>query len=192
MRYQFTPHKLGIIKTSLFSLLVFLSVEAFSQSTEHFRVVAFYTATNDAAHISFVQEANKWFSQQSRKYHFRYDSTNNWSNLNAKFLEGYQLIIFLDTRPEKSEQREAFRKYIEAGGSWMGFHFSGFALTPSAFPQDWDWYHNEFLGTGEYQSNTWRPTSAMLRVKIKSILQHGNCRLHLSRHPMSGIVGKRI
>ena len=49
----------------------------------------------------------------------------------------------------------------------MGFHFAGFALTPSAVPQNWDWYHNEFLGSGEYKGNTWRPTSAVLRVEDK-------------------------
>jgi len=54
---------------------------------------------------------------------------------------------------------------MEKGGGWMGFHFSAFALTPSAFPQDWDWYHNVFLGSGQYKSNTWRPTSAILRVE---------------------------
>ena len=47
----------------------------------------------------------------------------------------------------------------------MGFHFAGFALTPSAYPQNWDWYHEQFLGSGEYKSNTWRPTSAVLRVE---------------------------
>ncbi|MDB5145694.1 MAG: hypothetical protein JWQ66_4407, partial [Mucilaginibacter sp.] len=46
-----------------------------------------------------------------------------------------------------------------------GFHFSAFALTPSDFNADWDWYHNEFLGSGQYVSNTWRPTSAFLRVE---------------------------
>ena len=45
----------------------------------------------------------------------------------------------------------------------MGFHFSGFALTPSDYPANWDWYHNHFLGSGQYKSNTWRPTSAQLR-----------------------------
>jgi len=38
-------------------------------------------------------------------------------------------------------------------------------LTPSAVPQNWDWYHDEFLGSGEYLSNTWRPTPAVLRVE---------------------------
>ena len=54
------------------------------------------------------------------------------------------------------------------GGGWMGFHVAGFALTPSAFPQNWDWYHNQFLGAGEYKSNTWRPTSAILRVEDRN------------------------
>jgi hypothetical protein len=71
----------------------------------------------------------------------------------------------LDTRPENPAQREAFRRYMEKGGAWMGFHFAGFALTPSAVPQNWDWYHQEFLGAGPYVSNTWRPTSAVLRVE---------------------------
>ena len=54
---------------------------------------------------------------------------------------------------------------MERGGAWMGFHFAGFALTPSAYPANWDWYHNTFLGAGSYVSNTWRPTAAVLRVE---------------------------
>jgi hypothetical protein len=73
----------------------------------------------------------------------------------------------LDTRPEDPDQRKAFEQYMKNGGAWMGFHFAGFTLTPSAYPQNWDWYHNEFLGAGSYVSNTWRPTSATLRVEDK-------------------------
>jgi len=50
----------------------------------------------------------------------------------------------------------------------MGFHFAGFALSPSAYPANWDWYHNTFLGSGSYVSNTWRPVSAVLRVEDRS------------------------
>lgn len=130
-----------------------------------FHVIAFYTAKNDQAHISFVHEANKWFSDISSRYNFVYDSTNDWNNMNASFLSKYQVVIFLDTRPDSLNQRTAFRNYMEKGGAWMGFHFAGFALTPSAYPQNWDWYHNDFLGCGEYKGNTWRPTSAVLRVE---------------------------
>jgi hypothetical protein len=132
-----------------------------------FKVIAFYTERNDLAHISFVHEANHWFPEMAKKYHFTYDSTNNWNNMNPDFLARYQLVIFLDTRPDTPSQREAFQHYMEHGGAWMGFHFSGFALTPSDYPQNWDWYHNEFLGSGSYVSNTWRPVSAILRVEDK-------------------------
>jgi hypothetical protein len=57
---------------------------------------------------------------------------------------------------------------MKGGGAWMGFHFAGFALTPSDYPQNWDWYHNQFLGAGQYKSNTWRPTSAVLRVEDRT------------------------
>jgi hypothetical protein len=130
-----------------------------------FKAIAFYSAKNDKAHISFVHEANRWFAKMAGKYNFTYDSTNNWNNMNTIFLSAYQVVIFLDSRPDSSTQRLAFRKYMENGGSWIGFHFAGFALTPSAFPQNWDWYHNQFLGSGEYKGNTWRPTSAVLRVE---------------------------
>jgi hypothetical protein len=134
-----------------------------------FKVIAFYTARNDQAHISFVHEANKWFPKIAAENDFIYDSTNNWANLNSHFLSGYQVVIFLDTRPDSPVQREAFQKYMENGGAWMGFHFAGFALTPSDFPQNWNWYHNTFLGSGSYVSNTWRPVPAVLRVE-----EHGH------------------
>lgn len=134
-------------------------------SAVKFKVIAFYTAKEDQAHISFVHEANKWFPKIGVEYNFTYDSTNNWSNLNDTFLSHYQVVLFLDTRPETPDQRKAFENYMKRGGSWMGFHFAAFALTPSAFNEDWDWYHNEFIGAGQYKSNTWRPTSAFLRVE---------------------------
>jgi hypothetical protein len=130
-----------------------------------FKVIAFYTAKNDAGHISFVHEANKWFAQMAVLYNFSYDSTNNWKNLNDEFLSNYQVVIFLDTRPEKTTQREAFKRFVDKGGAFIGFHFAGFTLKNSDFPPNWDWYHNTFIGAGQYKSNTWRPTSAILRVE---------------------------
>lgn len=50
----------------------------------------------------------------------------------------------------------------------MGFHFAAFSLTPSAYPENWSWYHEHFLGCGAYWSNTWRPTSAILKVEAKT------------------------
>jgi hypothetical protein len=151
----------------LYVLSCYLNTTGNAQNaTPKFKVIAFYTAKQDLAHISFVHEANTWFPTMAAKYHFTYDSTNNWDNLNAAFLSKYQVVLFLDTRPDSSIQRIAFQQYMDNGGAWMGFHFAGFALTPSVYPQNWDWYHEEFIGAGQYKGNTWRPTTAILKVEI--------------------------
>ncbi len=161
------PASIYFIFLSVLLCLLLDSVQA-QVVDPKFKVVAFYTAKKDQAHISFVHEANRWFPKIAKQYHFSYDSTNDWNNLNGDFLSHYQVVIFLDTRPELPEQRTAFKKYMDKGGAWMGFHFAGFALTPSAYPQNWDWYHNEFIGAGQYKSNTWRPTSAVLRIEDRN------------------------
>lgn len=156
--------KLNLVLMAIF-LVCFVSIAQNKKEKAKFKVIAFYTAKNDQAHISFVHEANKWFPKVAEENHFEYDSTSNWDNLNAQFLAKYQVVLFLDTRPETSSQREAFQKYMENGGGFIGFHFSAFALNDSSYAQNWDWYHNTFLGSGEYGSNTWRPTSAILRIE---------------------------
>src|ERR1700730_14597156 len=148
--------KLLLVLTSLLIVCLHPGTSFAQDNNQPIKVIAFYTAKQDSAHISFVHEANKWFPLQAAANHYTYDSTNNWSNLNAGFLSRYQVVVFLDTRPDTPAQRDAFKKYMDNGGAWMGFHFAGFALSPSDFPQDWDWYHNEFLGSGSYAGNTWR------------------------------------
>jgi len=161
------PNLSACRRWTLLCLVLIFTATVNAQQKLKFRVIAFYTGKSDLAHISFVHEANKWFPEMGKKYHFAYDSTNNWTNLNAQFLAQYQVVLFLDTRPEAPEQRAAFEQYMKNGGAWMGFHFSAFALTPSTFTQNWDWYHNEFLGSGQYVSNTWRPTTAIVRQENK-------------------------
>lgn len=160
---------------SKFNLVVFATLSCLSFSVgiaqaqtdapKKFSAIAFYTGRADQAHISFVAEANRWFPEMAAEHNFAFESTNNWSRLNKEELAKHQVVIFWDTRPEAPEQRKAFQDYMEAGGAWMGFHFAGFALTPSDFPQNWDWYHQYFLVSDQYVSNTWRPTSAVLRVE---------------------------
>ncbi len=156
-----------ILKCALYASCVCASIVQ-AHGAPKFNVIAFYTGQYDLAHISFDHEANQWFPRMAEKHHFTYRSTTNWNELNAEVLSNCQVVIFLDTRPEKPARRAAFQKYMDNGGAWLGFHFAAFALTPSAVPQNWDWYHYRFLGSGEYLSNTWRPTSAILRVEDRN------------------------
>jgi hypothetical protein len=126
-----------------------------------FKVLAFYNGTFDAAHISFVNEANQWFPQTAAQNNFSYTSTNNWDLLNSIDATQYQVVMFLDDLPHNAAQRAGFQRYMQNGGAWFGFHVAAFNTDPST----WDWYHNQFLGTGAFVSNTWGPTTAVLRVE---------------------------
>jgi hypothetical protein len=150
---------------SIAALIYGCAILSANNAEPKFRVIAFFTAKKDPAHISFVHEAERWFPEVAAKYNFGFDTTSNWNNLNSDFLARYQVVVFLDTRPEEPAQRAAFQAYMEHGGAWMGFHVAAFALTPSEYPANWVWYQNTFLGSGSFVSNTWRPTPAFLRVE---------------------------
>ena len=163
-------HRLLASAGMLAAVLLFCSVAGgrAQEAVPKFKVIGFYTGQFDLAHISFMHEAIKYLPEAARKNGFSFESTTNWGELNADFLTNYQVVVFLDTRPEVPAQRAAFQKYMENGGAWLGFHFSAFAMNDSGVKEDWDWYHNDFLGSGEYVSNTWRPTAATLRVEDHS------------------------
>ncbi|PSL27509.1 carbohydrate-binding protein [Chitinophaga ginsengisoli] len=148
----------------MFALFVMLLLSAafhVQAQTPRFKVIAFYHGTYDAAHIAFCKEANQWFPAIAAQYNFSYEATTNWSNLNPSFLSQYQVVLFLDDSPTDPAQRSAFQQYMQNGGGWMGFHVS--AYTDNA--AGWSWYYNTFLGSGNFQTNTWGPTSATLRVE---------------------------
>lgn len=163
---------LGSAISAALSFLTILTISQLNFScspgvVKKHEVLAFYTGKNDAAHVSFVKEASSWFKKISDSLDLSFDTTNNWSRLKSCKPGKPDIIVFFDTRPEDASDREAFRKYMDEGGAWIGFHFAAFALTPSDFPQNWDWYHLDFLGSGQYVSNTWRPTPAILKVENK-------------------------
>ena len=58
---------------------------------------------------------------------FKVDTTNDASVFSEKNLKQYKLLIFSNTNNDvfdTNEQRLAFRRYIEAGGGFVGLHLS--------------------------------------------------------------------
>lgn len=133
-----------------------------------FRVLGIFPPDEeDVAHRSFVSEAQEWFQKKAQERNFEYVTTNNLKYINDSYLSRYDVVLFLNIRPENQDQRDAFQRYMENGGAWMGFHFAAFAMSGSNTIQNWDWYHNTFLGSGEFDANTWKPTSAMLKMETR-------------------------
>src|SRR5450756_1063248 len=79
---------------SIAALIYFCSALSANSSKPEFKVIAFFTAKEDQAHISFVHEAERWFPEIAAKYNFSFDTTSNWKNLNSDFLSNYQVVVF--------------------------------------------------------------------------------------------------
>ncbi|WP_438305693.1 ThuA domain-containing protein [Streptomyces sp. HUAS TT11] len=154
--------RLVVLLTALLGLSV-PPAQATTQASP-FKVLALYNGTWDAAHISFVHEANDWFPRQAAANGFTYTASNDWNLLANGGVNGYQVVIFLDDLPQTASQRAGFEQYMRNGGAWMGFHVSAFTTDASS----WSWYHNQFLGSGNFKSNTWGPTTAVLRVEDRT------------------------
>jgi len=132
------------------------------QAAAPFQVLAFYSGTWDAAHIDFAREANVWFAQQAAANGYTYTSTTNWNQLTTITPAQYQVVMFLDDAPQSATQFQCFQRYMEAGGGFFGFHVT--AYNDSTTPSYENWFHNDFLGTGRFATNTWGPTAETLRL----------------------------
>lgn len=131
-----------------------------------FSAIAFgFVEGGDGAHADFAREANTWFAEKGKELGFYYEHTTDWGYLTEENLENYDLVIFLNDKPGGAQQREAFQHYMENGGAWIGFHSAAFEMKSMEGNNIWDWYHEEFLGSGEYAKNTWNPTAETLHIE---------------------------
>ncbi|MEU8979987.1 ThuA domain-containing protein [Streptomyces sp. NPDC058246] len=152
-----------VLLATLLGLAAPPAAQASSAATP-FKVLGLYSGTYDAAHIDFEKEANDWFPKQAAANGFTYTASNNWDLLSNGGVNAYQVVLFLDDLPQTSAQRTGFETYMRNGGAWMGFHVAAFTTNAAG----WSWYHNTFLGSGNFQSNTWGPTTAVLKVEDRT------------------------
>lgn len=135
-----------------------LSAAAAHGQRAAFRVLAFYSTDVEADHVEFAKQAVQFYGDLAKKDHFIFDSTTQWSDLNAGTLSRYQVILWLNGSPVETQQREAFQEYMEHGGAWMGFHAAGYNDSST----HWPWFV-DFLGAVFY-GNSWPPLPATLIV----------------------------
>lgn len=149
------------VRRFLLSLVVavqFAGAPLFGQQTR-FKVLAFYSENTEPDHVQFAQGAVKFLSGRAASEHFTFDATTKWEDLNDERLKRYQLVIWLNQSPKKTEQRSAFERYIQGGGAWLGFHAAGYNDKDT----NWPWLV-DFLGGAVFYINSWPPLPARVVI----------------------------
>ena len=124
-----------------------------------FKALAFYSEKTEGDHVQFAQDAVKFLTELAVREHFTLETTTRWQDLNDERLKTCQLVIWLNESPTKAEQRNAFERYIERGGAWLGFHAAGYNDKDT----NWPWFV-DFLGGAVFYINSWPPLPARLAI----------------------------
>lgn len=124
-----------------------------------FRALIVWDPSAEGAHVQFDKQAIEFFHKLSYGEGFLYDLTTDFHQY-ADSLQQYSVVVWLNYSPGNTTDREAFRKYMEDGGGWMGFHASAYNDKNTK----WPWF-NQFLGCGVFYCNNWPPQPALVDVE---------------------------
>jgi type 1 glutamine amidotransferase len=132
--------------------------QAPSQAIPPPKVLIFFSLNVEADHMLFATDAIRFFAEEADKQNFRVEATSNWADMNDENLAQYKLVVWLNSTPP-SAQQQAFQRYMENGGRWLGFHVAAYNDRNSR----WAWF-KQFIGGGAFGVNNWPPLPARLLV----------------------------
>jgi type 1 glutamine amidotransferase len=122
------------------------------------KVLVFFSLNVEADHVLFAADALRFFAEIADRNNFRVEATTNWADLNDENLKQYPLVVWLNGSAP-SAQQQAFERYMNGGGAWLGFHVAAYNDRNSK----WPWFR-EFIGGSLFGVNSWPPLPAKLIV----------------------------
>ncbi len=141
-----------------FSLLLSLSV--FSQDNLNFKKVKVlvYTKNGKGYVHDNIPSAVASIQKMGKENSFKVDTSADPSVMTEENLKQYTMLIFPSTNNDVFEtdaQRVAFRRYIEAGGGFVGIH------SVTGTERNWKWFKTMMGGTF-----AWHAKFQKFKVKI--------------------------
>lgn len=122
-------------------LMIFLGIAwVDGQSGEPMRVLVF-SKTAGYRHVDAIPAGQQALFKLGSALNIVMDTTEDATLFNEDNLKRYAAVLFLNASGEilNAEQRNAFQRYIQAGGGFMAIH------GPTDAERDWPWY-NRLIG----------------------------------------------
>ncbi|ADV45159.1 ThuA domain-containing protein [Bacteroides helcogenes] len=124
-----------------------------------FKALVYYTQHAEGAHVEFARQAVEFIKKLNYGDGFILDITTDFSQFPYEKLKEYNVVVMLNTTPSNKNERDAFEKYMENGGGWVGFHAAAYNDKNT----NWPWLV-KFLGGGVFYCNNWPPQPVLVEV----------------------------
>ncbi|MCB1844638.1 MAG: ThuA domain-containing protein [Halioglobus sp.] len=105
--------------------------------------VLIFNKTNGFIHKDALPVADRVFSELAEEAGWDTFITNNAAVHNPEVLHKFGLVVWNNVSGDvlTEKQRESFRRWLEAGGGWVGVHGSGGDTS-----YQWNWYVDTLIG----------------------------------------------
>ncbi|GAB3012008.1 ThuA domain-containing protein [Niabella terrae] len=145
--------------------IVYTPLHAQSVNWKNVRVLIYKKNGKGYVHdnIPFAAQAILNFGKQ---YGFQVDSSSDPSIMTEERLKKYTMLIFTSTNNDvfdNAAQRLAFRRYIEAGGGFVGIH------SVTGTERHWDWFKMLLGGTFSWHARFQTFTVRVIDTKHPSM-----------------------
>lgn len=124
-----------------------------------FKALVYYSTHVEEAHVQFAEQATEFFRKLNYGDGFVLEVTTDFTQYPYERLKDFNVVVMLNDAPATRESREAFEKYMENGGGWIGFHAAAYNDKNT----NWPWFVR-FLGGGVFWCNNWPPQPVLLEV----------------------------
>lgn len=105
--------------------------------------VLVFSKTNAFRHIEGIPAGNRAIEGIARQQGWGFYATENGALFNAADLARFDAVVFHSATGDmlSDEQQQAFQKWLQAGGGWLGIHAAG-----DDSHADWPWYVDNLVG----------------------------------------------
>ena len=125
--------------------------------------VLVFSKTNSFRHIDGIRGGDAFFEELAGRRGWGIFFTENSAVFNARDMSRFNTVIFNNVTGDvmSEAQEQAFQRWLEAGGGWLGIHAAG-----DGSHEDWPWYVENLIGA-EFTAHTMGPQFQEATVQVE-------------------------
>lgn len=122
-----------------------------------------FTKTNSFRHVEAIDAGVPLWKDLAERAGFGLYRTENGAIFNDRDLAKFDVVVFHNATGDMLDDRqeEAFRRFLEDGGGWIGIHAAG-----DSSHKDWTWYIDSLIG-GVFTAHTLGPQFQEARLVVE-------------------------